>query len=205
MCVRGGEAIPPPSSTGASNQQPVLHHAGVVSAQSLATGELCVAVSPISWQRNLNFCGSPRSSSESRRPLDVISVCTRPGQHVTDRIGPYQPQVQGGVRVGSEMEACVDPGPSLGNPPVLVFSLWLGGVLGGGPVAGQLSGTPCGPGWRIHGSVEDTKLSTNKQHTLSCRADPSNVASRSVPVLGSRGLSPSRSPALQLGPQGSLW
>ena len=23
-----------------------------------------------------------------------------------------------------------------------------------------------GPGWRIHGSVEDTKLSTNKQHTL---------------------------------------
>jgi hypothetical protein len=24
-----------------------------------------------------------------------------------------------------------------------------------------------GPGWRIHGSVEDTKLSTNKQHTLS--------------------------------------
>jgi hypothetical protein len=26
-----------------------------------------------------------------------------------------------------------------------------------------------GPGWRIHGSVEDTKLSTNKQHTLSDR------------------------------------
>ena len=24
-----------------------------------------------------------------------------------------------------------------------------------------------GLGWRIHGSVEDTKLSTNKQHTLS--------------------------------------
>ena len=24
-----------------------------------------------------------------------------------------------------------------------------------------------GPGWRIHGSVEDTKLSSNKQHTLS--------------------------------------
>ena len=23
------------------------------------------------------------------------------------------------------------------------------------------------PGWRIHASVEDTKLSTNKQHTLS--------------------------------------
>jgi len=25
----------------------------------------------------------------------------------------------------------------------------------------------CGLGWRIHGSVEDTKLSTNKQHSLS--------------------------------------
>ena len=24
-----------------------------------------------------------------------------------------------------------------------------------------------GPGWRIHGSVEDTKLSSNKQHSLS--------------------------------------
>ena len=24
-----------------------------------------------------------------------------------------------------------------------------------------------GPGWRIHGSVQDTKLSTNKQHTHS--------------------------------------
>ncbi len=24
-----------------------------------------------------------------------------------------------------------------------------------------------GPGWRIHGGVEDTKLSTNKQHSLS--------------------------------------
>ena len=32
-CVCGGE-IPPPSPTGASNLQPVLHHAGVVSAQS---------------------------------------------------------------------------------------------------------------------------------------------------------------------------
>ena len=27
----------------------------------------------------------------------------------------------------------------------------------------------CGLGWRIHESVEDTKLSTNKQHTLSVR------------------------------------
>jgi hypothetical protein len=24
-----------------------------------------------------------------------------------------------------------------------------------------------GPGWRIHGSVEDTQLSTNKEHSLS--------------------------------------
>ena len=28
-----------------------------------------------------------------------------------------------------------------------------------------------GPGWRIHGSVENTKLSTNKQHSL--RVSPS--------------------------------
>jgi hypothetical protein len=42
----------------------------------------CVAVTLMPWQRNLNLCGSPRSSSESRRPLDVISVCTLPGQHV---------------------------------------------------------------------------------------------------------------------------
>ena len=37
------------------------------------------------------------------------------------------------------------------------------------------SQTPCtrrhGPGWQIHGSVEDTKLSTNKQHTLSPNSD----------------------------------
>ena len=29
-----------------------------------------------------------------------------------------------------------------------------------------------GPGWRIHGGVEDTKLSTNKQHTLSSTLFP---------------------------------
>jgi len=61
MCVRD----PSPFPTVASNLQPVLQHAGVVSAQNRMTGELCVAVSPISWQRNLNLCGSPRSSSES--------------------------------------------------------------------------------------------------------------------------------------------
>jgi len=99
-----------------------------------------VAVSPIFWQRNLNLCGSPRSSSESRRPLDVISVCTRPGQHVTDRIGPYQPQVPGaefglGVRWRLALTSIGVPGPSLGNPPVVVFSLGLGGVPGEGPVA----------------------------------------------------------------------
>ena len=34
----------------------------------------------------------------------------------------------------------------------------------------QISSTRSrGLGWRIHGSVEDTKLSTNKQHTLSPR------------------------------------
>ena len=78
---------------------PVLRHASVVSAQNWLTSELlccreltCVAgssheiilaVSTISWQRNLNLCGSPRSSSESWRPLDVISVCIRPGHAPT--------------------------------------------------------------------------------------------------------------------------
>ena len=71
------------------------------------------------------------------------------------------------------------PGPSLGNPPMVVFSLGLGVVPEGGPVAGQLSDTPC--------------------------AGLTHLTLR-VPVLGSRGLSPSRSPALQLGPEGpSLW
>jgi len=35
-----------------------------------------------------------------------------------------------------------------------------------------------GPGWRIHGSVEDTKLSTNKQHSLSLRK-----STHEVPVI----------------------
>ena len=30
-------------------------------------------------------------------------------------------------------------------------------------------------GWRMHGSVEDTKLSTNKQHSLSLRRCPDSV------------------------------
>jgi hypothetical protein len=105
-----------------------------------------VAVSPIFWQRNLNLCGSPRSSSESRRPLDVISVYTRPGQHVTDSIGPYQLQVSGaefglGVRWRLALTSTGVPGPSLGNPPMVVFSLGLGGVPEEGPVATQHSGT----------------------------------------------------------------
>ena len=74
------------------------------------------------------------------------------------------------------MEACVDlyrgSRTVLGKPPVVVFSLCLGGVPGEGPVAGQLGLT----------------------HFTLC-----------VPVLSSRGLSPSCSLAPQLGPQGSLW
>ena len=38
-CV-GGEGSPPPSPKGASNLQPVLRHASVVSAQNWLTGEL---------------------------------------------------------------------------------------------------------------------------------------------------------------------
>ena len=57
------------------------------------------------------------------------------------------------------------PGPSLGNPPVVVFSLGLGGVPEGGPVAGQLSGTLC------------VSQCAGLTHLISvCRADPSHVA-----------------------------
>ena len=38
-----------------------------------------------------------------------------------------------------------------------------------------------GPGWRIHGSVEDTKLSTNKQHSLSPSAVPAFALARPAP------------------------
>ena len=39
----------------------------------------CVAVTPLVTEGPL--CGSPRSSLESRRPLDAMSVCSRLGQH----------------------------------------------------------------------------------------------------------------------------
>ena len=77
-----GLTFPSPPD-GDSNQQPALRHAGVVPAHSFRQVSACVAVTPpMPWQRNLNLCGSPRSSSESRRPLDDISVCFRPGQQV---------------------------------------------------------------------------------------------------------------------------
>jgi hypothetical protein len=44
MCVSlgGGGPPPPPPPEGASNLEPVLHHAGAVSAQNCSTGErLC--------------------------------------------------------------------------------------------------------------------------------------------------------------------
>jgi hypothetical protein len=75
------------------------------------------------------------------------------------------------------------PGRPLGNPPMMVFNLGHGGVpwgqQRGSPVAGQLSGT---------------QMRAGLTHLTLC-----------VPVLASRGLSSSRSPALQLGPKGRLW
>ena len=67
---------------GASNLQPVLHHAGVVSAQNLSTGERLCGGDANALAEELEPLSSPLTSSESRRSLDVISVCTRPGQHV---------------------------------------------------------------------------------------------------------------------------
>jgi hypothetical protein len=80
------------------------------------------------------------------------------------------------------MEACVDlyrgPRTIPRQTTVVVFNLGLGGVPGEGPVAGQLSSTL--RAWLTHFTLR-------------------------VPVLGSRGPSPSRSPTLQLEPRGSLW
>ena len=45
-----------------------------------------------------------------------------------------------------------------------------------------------GLGWRIHESVEDTKLSTNKQHTLSLFAFALFRSSRLVSIEGDRRL-----------------
>jgi hypothetical protein len=58
-CVRGG-GTPPPPPEGASNLQPVLHHADAVPARLRIGRQVidCMSVSPISWQRNLNLCGS---------------------------------------------------------------------------------------------------------------------------------------------------
>jgi hypothetical protein len=68
------------------------------------------------------------------------------------------------------------PGRPLGNPPVVVFNLGCGGVPLGHPVAGHLS---------------VTLMCAGLSHLTLC-----------VPVLSSRGLSPSLSPALQMGPGG---
>jgi hypothetical protein len=58
---------------------------------------------------------------------------------MTDRIGPYQPQVPGaefglGGRWRLALTSIGVPGPTLGNPPVVVFNLGLGGVPGGVPL-----------------------------------------------------------------------
>jgi len=80
------------------------------------------------------------------------------------------------------------PGRPIGNPQVVSFNLGRGVVPRGRPVAGQLSGTLLRAGL------------TNLE-SVCCFLVLDSVTSTN-PVLGSRGLSPSRSPALQLGPQG---
>ena len=97
-------------------------------------------------------------------------------QRNLNHVGPYRPQVPGaefglGVRWRLVLTSTGVPERPLGIPPVVGFNLGRhsGVVPWGCPVAGQLSGTP---------------LCTWLTHLTLC-----------VPVLGSRGLSPSRSPA----------
>ncbi len=64
-----------------------------------------------------------------------------------DRVGPYPPQVPGaefglGVRWRLALTSTGVPERPLGIPTVVIFNLRRGGVPGGLPVAGQLSGTP---------------------------------------------------------------
>ena len=100
-----------------------------------------------------------------------------------DRVGPYLPQVPGaefGLRMRWRLVLTSTgvPGSPLGIPPVVVFNLGRGVVSWGLPVAGQLSGT---------------LMSTWLTHLTLC-----------VPVLFSRGLSPSSIPELGHKPQRHL-
>ena len=67
---------------GPGNQQPVLRHATGVSARGQSSD--CVAVTPLVTEGPL--CGSPRSSLESRKPLDAMSVYSRLGQRGADML-----------------------------------------------------------------------------------------------------------------------
>jgi hypothetical protein len=68
--------VTPPSPPGSdSNQQPVLRHAGVVPAHSFRQVSAWVAVTPMPWHRNLNLCGSPRSSAGDEERGDPQSLC----------------------------------------------------------------------------------------------------------------------------------
>jgi hypothetical protein len=96
-CVCG---VSPPE--GASILQQVLHHASIVTVYSdFRQVIVCVCVTPMPWQRNLNLCVSPCSSLESQRPLDVISVCSLHSARSACKLSsfdlyrPYRPQVPG--------------------------------------------------------------------------------------------------------------
>jgi hypothetical protein len=66
VCGGGGGPLPPPQE-GASNLQPVLHHAGVVPAQNWSTGDhLCGGdANALAEELEPSLCCSQRSSSRA--------------------------------------------------------------------------------------------------------------------------------------------
>jgi hypothetical protein len=61
------------------------------------------------------------------------------------------------------------------------------------------------PGWRIHGSVEDTKLSTNKQHSVSLSRTPRVNMSNNDKTAGYNSLKVSKFDHSSTTPRATRW